>query len=98
MDYKIIKNFRDKITGEIHKVGDIISRDEKRGPELIEANVVETLNDGGPSDYEDKYPLSKEYLLSLTKKELKELLNKKNIDYKASALKKELIKLLQRGD
>lgn len=83
MEYNVLRRFRDKYTRETHLPGDIFVSDEAgRIKDLLSRGLIKELQD---------YSV-------LTKKELIELLEKKNIKYNAKAKKEELIQLLQGGD
>ena len=82
--YKVIKEFRDiNNLKKVYKVGDeFISDDKKRINNLIERGLIEG-EENSPS-YD-----------SMTKKEIKKLLDKKEIDYNSRQTKDELIELLE---
>lgn len=105
MKYEVIRRFRDKYTGEIILPGATFTCDEAdRIKDLTDRGIIKTqdLNpdemtkkeDGDWRDYLQKYPATKEYLSSYTKKELQVMLDDKGIEYNPRQTKAELIKLL----
>ena len=105
MKYEVIRRFRDKYTGEIILPGATFICDEvDRIKDLTDRGIIKTqdLNpdemtkkeDGDWRDYLQKYPATKEYLSSYTKKELQVMLDDKGIEYNPRQTKAELIKLL----
>ena len=105
MKYEVIRRFRDKYTGEIILPGSTFICDENdRIKDLISRRIIKAqdLNpdemtkkeDGDWRDYLQKYPATKEYLSSYTKKELQVMLGEKGIEYNQKQTKTELIKLL----
>ena len=100
MKYNVIRRFRDKYTGEIYLSGDTFESDEAdRIKDLINRGIIKKTKreDGDWRDYLDKYPATKEYLSSYTKKELQVMLDEKGIEYNPRQTKAELIELLQGG-
>lgn len=105
MKYEVIRRFRDRYTGEIILPGSTFICDENdRIKNLIDRGIIkkQDLNpdemtkkeDGDWRDYLQKYPATKEYLSSYTKKELQVMLGEKGIEYNQKQTKTELIKLL----
>jgi len=105
MKYEVIRRFRDKYTGKIILPGSTFICDENdRIKDLTDRGIIkkQDLNpdemtkkeDGDWRDYLQKYPATKEYLSSYTKKELQVMLGEKGIEYNQKQTKTELIKLL----
>jgi heme oxygenase len=105
MKYEVIRRFRDKYTGEIILPGATFICDEAdRIKDLTDRGIIkkQDLNpdemtkkeDGDWRDYLQKYPATKEYLSSYTKKELQVMLGEKGIEYNQKQTKTELVKLL----
>lgn len=100
MKYEVIRRFRDKYTGEIILPGSTFICDETgRIKDLTDRGIIKKTEreDGDWKDYLQKYPATKEYLSSYTKKELQVMLGEKGIEYNQKQTKTELIKLLGGG-
>jgi len=84
MEYKVIRRFRDKYTGEIYLPGDAFESDEAdRIEDLLNRKLIESMPEGEQPDYN-----------AMTKKELMALLDERGIDYNPRQTKAELIALL----
>ena len=84
MEYKVIRRFRDKYTGEIYLPGDAFESDEAdRIEDLLNRKLIEPMPEGEQPDYN-----------AMTKKELMALLDEKGIEYNERQTKAELIALL----
>ena len=87
MEYKVIRRFRDKYTGEIYLPGDAFESDEAdRIEDLLNRKLIEPMPEGEQPDYN-----------AMTKKELMALLDEKGIEYSERQTKAELIALLGGG-
>ena len=84
MEYKVIRRFRDKYTGEIYLPGVTFESDEAgRIEDLLNRKLIEPMPEGELPDYN-----------AMTKKELMALLDERGIDYNPRQTKAELIALL----
>jgi hypothetical protein len=82
MKYTVMRRFRDKYTGEIYLPGDAFVSDE--------TDRIKDLLTRGLIE-EVQYD-------SMTKKEIMDMLEERNIEYNERQTKAELIELLQGGD
>lgn len=97
MKVKVIKQFKDKYTKVLHKKDSMLEIDRGRFEEINSTPfgfLVKEINDGSFSDYADKYPLTKNYLSSFTKKELIKHAKEKGIELDMKMTKSEMIKEL----
>jgi len=94
--YKVVSPFRDKYNRQkIYRKGDLFYSDDKeRIADLLNRGLIEGVSDDTPSIDVAEH---NEYQL-MTKKELKALLKKKNIQFNSRQTKAELIQLLLGGD
>jgi hypothetical protein len=83
MKAKVIKRFKDKYTRSLYAPGDLFEGETARIEHLVALKYLEVID----IDYN-----------VMTKKEVINLLEEKNIKYDAKAKKDELIELLQGGD
>ena len=83
MNAKVIKRFKDKYTRSLYVPGDLFEAETARVEYLINLGYLKPIK----IDFN-----------SMTKKEIINLLEEKDIEFDAKAKKNELIKLLQGGD
>ena len=98
MKVKAIRRFRDKYTKELYKKGQILEVSNERYEEInstAHGVLVEAIEqDGGWKDYAEKYPLTEEWLSSMTKMELVEYAKSKGVELNTRMTKAEMIKEL----
>ena len=98
MKAKVLRKFRDKYTKEIYETGQIIDITHERYEEInstAHGVLVEAIEqDGGWKDYAEKYPLTEEWLSSMTKMELVEYAKSKGVELNTRMTKAEMIKEL----
>lgn len=98
--YKVLRTCKDKNDDKkTLRVGDIVSCDNKRGKSGVDKGYFKPLKVIELQEETDKLTLDeiKDETVdvgSITKKEIKELLDKEGIEYKSSSTKDELLDLL----
>lgn len=98
MKAKVLRSFKDKYTKKYYKKRQIIDVTNERYEEInstAHGVLVEAIEqDGGWKDYAEKYPLTEEWLSSMTKMELVEYAKSKGVELNTRMTKAEMIKEL----